>query len=162
MKRKCACLLVLLLLLTGCTPAVDYESVSDSQMYIQPSSAQVQLQLPSTAAVTTISDGTGDRIYLCEGYSVAVQTFSAGDLDATLRSVTGFSSNALTILHTKSGELDRYECAWSCAGEQQQVGQAVILSDGNYHYTVSVLADAGSEPGQWQQVLQSVQLSTAP
>lgn len=162
MKRKYACLLVVLLLLTGCTQQIHYESVSDDQLYLQPPSAQVQVQLPAFAAVTTISDGSGDRIYLCDGYSVAVQTFAAGDLDATLRSVTGFTSDMLTVLRTKVGELDRYECAWSCAGEQQQVGQAVILSDGNYHYAVSVLADAGSESGQWQKVLQSVQLSTAP
>lgn len=161
MKRKCACLLIGLLLLTGCTPRV-YETVSDVPQYILSQPAQIQLQLPATAAVTTISDGSGNRIYLCEGYSVAVQTFSAGDLDGTIRSITGFSSDALTVLHTKSGDLDRYACAWSCAGEQQQIGQAVILSDGNYHYAVSVLADAQMSDTHWQKVLQSVQLNTAP
>ena len=160
MKRICACLLILLLL-TGCKSNTVFETVSDDVQYVLAQPGQIKLQLPPEAAVTTVSDGMGNRIYLCDGYSVAVQTFSAGDLEETLRSVTGFSRDALTLLQTKQGTLDRYECAWSCVGEQEQVGRAVILSDGLYHYAVSILADTGTDQAGWQKVLQSIEVNTA-
>lgn len=162
MKRICVSILAVMILLTGCAPARVYETVSDVPPIQLTQPAQVTMQLPSDAAVATIYNGEGDRIYICDRFTVAVQTLSGGDLDSTLRTVTGFSRDALTVLQTGQQPL-RYECAFSCAGEKLQVGRAVIYDDGVYHYAVSVLADADiADTVQWEQVLESVQLSTAP
>ena len=94
---------------------------------------------------------------------LTLQTFTGGDLDATMRQVTGFSKEQVTCLQTRDGEINQYSCVWSSAGEGgDHVGRAVILDDGSYHYTVTVMADfetAGELTDTWQDLLNSVSLT---
>lgn len=162
-------LLVFLLaaLLAGCGSTADYEGVSD--VYAEqplPSAAQLLVSLPPDASVLTVEDEQTGGIWLCDGYSVAVQTLNAGDLDATLREVTGYGRAQLSLMELESDGLKRYECAWVCAGEGgDQVARTVILDDGSYHYCLTLLTNAelaGQLAEVWQQITGSVTLDIVP
>ena len=106
--------------------------------------------------------GTG-TLYLCDGYSVAVQTLPAGNLDATVREVTGYGRDKVQLWQQKEGEHSRYNCVWASAGEGgDQMCKATILDDGNYHYVLSVMAaaeDAGDLAETWQQLMDSFSIA---
>lgn len=163
--KKLWWLLVISLLLTGCGTSAVWETVSDADN--SPVMAQMQelkLTLPGDAAVETIENGQEEKIYLCDGYTVAAQTLSGGDIEKTLRDISGFSKDQLTVMETQSQNVKRYECVWAAAGEaEDQVARAVVLDDGVYHYAVTVMAPfstAGDLSAVWQSILSSVQLST--
>lgn len=162
MKKWWICL-PLLIVLSGCGGQKDFETMSDQ--YLTPpvqNPARVSIQLPEDAVVMTMQNETGGTLYLCDGYTLAVQTLEAGDLDATLRSVTGFGRDTLRLYELRKDGVMRYECVWACVGENgDQMGKAVILDDGNYHYAISVLAPAqraGDLAETWHEIFRSVEL----
>ena len=74
-------------LLAGCGAQPTLETVADEQ--ILPAGASVQqvlLELPKGAQLQTMGPDSLDQLYLCDGFTVSVQTMEAGDLDRTLRS----------------------------------------------------------------------------
>ena len=118
MKTVCV-ILMLALALSGCAASEVYETLGNAMLPVvaqQPQS--ILLELPDDA-------------------------LRSGDLDGTLRAVTGFGKDNLTLLQTKQGSLDRYSCAWTAAGEAgDTVGRCAILDDGLYHYCLVVTAAA--------------------
>lgn len=162
--KKCWIVLALVLFLAGCGAQETFETVSDAlDAPAMAQMQQVQLVLPDEAALPSMENSDAGKIYLCDGYTVTVQTMEAGDLDKTLRQSTGFAKNQLTVMETERDGITRYECVWSAAGEGgDQVGRAVVLDDGCYHYVVTVMADferAGDLTKTWQGILDSVTLS---
>mgnify|MGYP003287978613 CR=1 FL=1 len=142
MKKLCLAA-VLVLMLTGCSEPESFETISD--LYVEPKMPEAQqTSLLLGQESVNIEQETGtDRIYLCDDFCVMVQTFSAGDLDATIRSVTGYSKENLTVLEHRENGIINYECVWVSAGEGgDQVGRMLILDDGSHHYALSVMADA--------------------
>ena len=164
--KKYLCVVLLGLLLTGCSDPTTYETMSDEYYAPELSPAQITLSLPEDAAVAVVENPLTGSIYLCDGYSVTTHTVSSGDLDATLRETTGFSRENLLVMERRDGNNRRYECVWAAAGEgEDQVGRAVVLDDGNYHYVLTVMAGAaraGDLAETWQQIVDSFSLSTAP
>ncbi len=161
MKKLCLCV-ALVLLLTGCGQPEDFETMADT--YEEPQAVpaeQIWVLLPEEAAVHT-AQSDGAQLYLCDGYTLELQTLPAGDMQATLRSVTGYGSDRLTVMERRQGELDRYECVWVAAGEGgEQVGRTAILDDGRYHYVLTLMADAesaGKLAATWQGILDSFDL----
>ncbi len=141
--KKYVVVLLVLFLLSGCAAEDTFETVADewAQSAAAPV-AEIILTLPEEAAApaSQSEDGT---LYQCDGYDILLQTLEAGDLDASLRSVTGHGREDLTVLETCNGGLKRYDLVWSCLGEAgEQVGRACLLDDGNYHYVLCVLGDA--------------------
>lgn len=57
------------------------------------------------------------RLYLGDGYDVMVQTLSGGDLEATIRALTGFSKEEITVVQTRRDYPKRWEFAWATAGK---------------------------------------------
>lgn len=150
------------LLLSGCVAPV-FETVSDVYASEPPSEMQtILLSLPEDAAEAVMEGGTGDRLYLCDGYELRVQTVTTGSLDDALRAVTGFGEDRLTVMKTQNGEFDRYDCVWCTAGEGgEQVGRTAMIDDGSYFYCVSALSDSdiAFELSQvWQEILDSLAL----
>ena len=141
--KKYVLFLLILVLLTGCGSEATFETVADE--WVQSAAAPVReilVTLPEDAAVS-VSESEYGCLYQCDGYEIAIQTLEAGDLDATLRTVTGYSREDLTVMETKLADIRRYDLVWSCLGENgEQVGRAAIYDDGNYHYVLSVLAQA--------------------
>lgn len=158
MKKICL-VLVAVLMLSGCGKPESFETLSDA--YVQPEevSAQQTSLILSEEAILLQQAAGEDRIYLCDDFCVMVQTFAAGDLDATIQSITGYSREKLTVMERQSQGINSYECVWASVGEAgDQVGRLRILDDGNYHYTVSVMADAdkaGDLTDTWQLLLDS-------
>ena len=166
--KKCWVIIAFMLILAGCGTQETFETVSDA--YAEPAMAsmqQVVLELPEEAAVTVLKNGDTGKLYLCDGYTVTVQTFEAGDLEKTFREVTGFHKENLTVIQTLVSGMECYSCAWAAAGEgEEQVARTMILNDGNYHYAVTVMTNA-SKAGEmaqvWQDIFDSVTLTnTAP
>lgn len=158
MKKLCLAA-VIVLMLSGCNTPESFETISDS--YIEPEiqPAQQTSMILAEETVQIQQDTGNEKIYLCDDYCVVVQTFSAGDLDATIRSVTGYPRDKLTVMERKTGGIDRYECVWVSAGEGgDQVGRMVLLDDGNYHYALTVMApadQAGELTDTWQLLVDS-------
>lgn len=161
--KRCWMLLVLTLVLSGCGAQQTFETVSD--VYDVPAMAQMQqveLSLPKDAAAASMENPDAGKLYLCDGYTLTVQTMEAGDLSRTLRQLTGYAKDQLTVIETQRGGITCYESVWSTAGEGgDHVGRAVILDDSHYHYAVTVMADcsaAGELTPVWQEILDSVKL----
>ena len=163
--KKLICILVLVLLLTGCSGQKALETVTDTMD--TPAMAkmqQIELTLPKGAAVSTMENSDGGKLYLCDGYCIAVQTLPGGSLDQTLQTVTGFTREQITLMERQAQQVKRYDCVWASAGEgEDQVARGTILDDGVYHYAVTVMAPfstAGDLSQTWQDILASVHLST--
>ena len=65
-------------------------------------------------------------------------------------------------MKTQAEGADRYDFVWAAAGENgERLGRAVILDDGNYHYTMTVLKDAEATKKTqvvWRTVFESFSL----
>ena len=150
--------------LTGCAQKPDYESVMDTVVTFAPAQKKdVIINLPENAVQEVLSSLENGSMYLCENYTVTVQTVNSGDLKSTFEQLTGYSPEYLPIIETIQGDCKRYTTVWSATGETgDQVGRCVVLDDGNYHYTIAVMADAEDAgqliQGQWETVLNSFRL----
>ncbi len=142
--KKCLILVLLAFLLTGCGAESTMETVNDE--YIQPVMAQKQqilVSLPVDAAVEVLEEESAGTIYLCDGYTVTLQTVESGDMSKTLQLATGFSKENLRFIQTQYSGLTRTEGVWTAAGESgDQVGHFAVLDDGSYHYVLTCMADA--------------------
>lgn len=162
--KKLLLLSLTLLMLTGCAARPTFETVDDLPVNGTPEPAkELQLSLPEEAASPVMEGENGSCLYDCEDYILTTQVLPGGDLDATLRQLTGFATADLAHMKTKQQGADRYDCVWTAVGESgEQVCRAVVLDDGSYHYAVAVMADAtksGALTEQWQKVLNSVKLN---
>lgn len=161
--RKRLSVLLLAVLLCGCSAKETFETVLDVISETEPAIArQIHLSLPKEAAVPTMESGQR-KLYLCDGYEISVQILPSGDLDRTLRDVTGCTAEDLSLLERKDGDISRRDCAWACVGETgDSVGRLTILDDGNFHYCVSILAQADRAEvfdKTWKLILDSFYLS---
>lgn len=150
--KKCWISLILLVLLTGCGVQETLETVGD--IPVQPVSAamqQVLMELPEGLAAPTLESTEQGQLYICDNYTLSVQTLEAGDLEKSLRMATGFSKENLQIMETLQGNAKRYESVWAAAGDpEMQIGRVCILDDGNYHYVLTAMANA-AQAGQLQE-----------
>ena len=158
--RKLWLLPVLILLLSGCAAPESFETMAD--IYEEPELPEAQpVSILLEEAAVAVSDEE-DWLYLCDDYCVMVQTFAGGDLEGTLREVTGFSRDKLTLMEYRRGDLSCYECVWVSAGEgSDQVGKLRLLDDGNHHYVLSVMAPASQAPeltDTWEKLFESFRL----
>ena len=161
--KKVWAILPLVLLLGGCGSAETLETISDE--WLQPVMAtprNISVRLPDEAAAPVMETDT-ELIYLCEDYEIVLETMSSGDLGKTIQHICGYEKENLTIMHTGMDGVERYEFVWASAGETgEQLGRAVILDDGQYHYCLSALRDAAKETvtqAQWNDVFRSFQLN---
>ena len=155
--KKCILILMLLCMLSGCAAPEVYETVSDT-LETTPAAKPMQmiLDMPQEAAQPTLQKETTEKLYHCDGYTLSLQTLAGGDLEKTLKTVTGRSREELTVIETRADHGSRYDCVWTAAGETGlQLGRACILEDGNYHYVLSVMAPE-EETGRLREVWQNL------
>ncbi|MBE6958673.1 MAG: hypothetical protein E7447_05950 [Ruminococcaceae bacterium] len=161
MKKLCV-ILVMMLLLTGCSLQT-FEKVEDqNDVQAMASPAKFLLDLPETAAAPAMQSGTG-KIYFCGDYDIAVEILPSGNLSNTLQTLTGYEKEELELVKTVRSGVACYEGVWSAAGEAgDHIGRVLVLDDGNFHYCVSILAPAetaGECVEEWNTVLSSVALA---
>lgn len=161
--KKAMLLLAVVFLLCSCAAEETVETVADE--WVEPAAVTprgITLDLPGDAAVCAMESDSG-RLYLSDGYEISVQTLSGGDLDSSIRAVTGFSKEDLTVMQTRNDGVTRYEFVWAAEGEQgDRMGHGVLLDDGNYHYCLTVLQDVDAmDTCQviWSQVFHSFDLA---
>jgi len=102
------------------------------------------------------------RMYICSDYEICIQTMESGDLSATVETLSGFTPEEITLLTTAKEDIQRYEFVWAAAGEGGDLlGRGVILDDGCYHYTMTVLRSADAQQTSqvvWDTVFSSFRL----
>ena len=152
--------LMLSLLLCGCGAEETYETLSDE--LVQPVMAQpkeISVRLPEEA-VAPVLESEAEQVYLCEDYEIVIETMASGDLSGTIRTISGYDREDLTVMETQWQDVTRYEFVWAAMGETgDRLGRAVILDDGEYHYCMSVLRDASEETQiVWSDVFESFAL----
>lgn len=156
--------LMMALLLSGCKAEETLETIADEwAVPVMAQPKEISVSLPGEAAIPAV-EGSSGRIYVCEDYEIVIQTYPSGDLNATIQELSGYSRDDLTIVETVQDGIDRYDFVWASAGEGgDQLGRAVILDDGEYHYTMAVTRSSDTtETSQitWSQVFQSFTLGS--
>lgn len=155
-------ILLLPLVLAGCSSEPTFEQVTDVYAGTQPEPAQLTVILPEEASLLTGQTEGAGALYFCDGYTLTVQTLSGGDMERSLREITGYDADSLSFVETQRQGLRCISCAWTCAGEGgDQVGRLVLLDDGYYHYAVTVMApaeEAGALASTWDALLNRVSL----
>lgn len=151
------------LLLAGCGAEETFETVADELAApVLAEQRLIYVELPGEAASPAVESDAG-RLYLCGDYDISVQTLEGGDLDGTLRALTGFGREDLTVMTTRRDGLDCYEFVFTSAGETGDlVGKGMILDDGCYHYCLTVLADAEKAADHqvfWEEMFMSFRLA---
>lgn len=147
--------LALALVLGGCGAKETLETVSDDipAQVEMVSPRQISVRLPDNA-VSPVLESDSEQVYLSEDYEIVIETRASGDLNATIIAISGYEPSQLTVMQTEQDGAARYDFVWASAGETgDQLGRAVILDDGSYHYCMSVLRDA--ENGEKSQVVWS-------
>ena len=153
----------LVLTLLGCAAEETWETVADDLVQpVMASPRQITVRLPDDA-VAPVLESDSEQIYLCEEYEIVLQTCASGDVGATVRQLSGYDMEHLTVMQTQQEDVTRYEFVWVSAGERgDRLGRAVILDDGCYHYCLSALRDADTtEKSQivWSEVFGSFALT---
>ena len=160
--KKLLALVVMMIFLSGCSLQT-FETVDDpNDVSAMATPADIILDLPKSAAVSAMQGTTG-KIYFCGDYDLYVEILPSGNLDATLKTLTGYETKDIELLQTQRNGTACYEGAWSAVGEAgDHIGRVLILDDGSFHYCVSVMAmadSAGNSTEEWNAVLASVTLS---
>ena len=155
---------ILAVLLAGCGGEKTLETVSDMEdTPVVAAEQRVLLQLPQELSAPVLQSEKTGTLYICDDYSVAVQTVNAGDLDKTIRNVTGMDREDLQIMQTEENGVKRYRWVWATGGENGvEVGRGCILDDGHYHYVLTALADekaASRVQPVWKEIFSSFRLA---
>jgi len=158
------CVLIVALLLSGCTARTTFETVTDvADVPAMSQMRKLVITLPKEATMPTLVSAEYGSLYVCDGYMISMQTMEGGDMDRTLRQLTGFAKADLTVMETELGGVKRCSCVWSAAGEGgDHVGRALVLDDGCYHYAVTVMAEfskAGDLSAKWKELFDSVKIT---
>ena len=159
MLKKWLLMMLCATLLTGCASAT-FETLGDipHQQVDAPMPRKVILDLPEDT-VQAVWSQEDDTMYLCQDYTVHLQVLSAGDLQSTIRQVSGFEKENLTILESRCGDHDRFEWVWIATGEGgDAVYRCAVLSDANFHYALTLSANAetaGNLTEQWNNIMRS-------
>lgn len=156
--KKLVLLLLVGLLLSGCGVQTfetlgDISHVSATEARLR----EMKLSLPEDASILTAFGE--DTLYTCQDYTITVQVLQAGDLASTVSGLCGYDAAGLTLLETVCGDHTRYEWVWTAAGEGgDMVCRAAVIHDGNFHYSLCVMADAetaGSLTDDWNDLFAS-------
>lgn len=162
--KKLWFILVFAVLLTGCKTGGELETVMDSpELPRQAEKMEMLISLPENAASTVMSSEEAGTVYFCDDFVLTMQTTQSGDLHKTVADTTGYPYDKLSVMETLQGKSKRYDCVWTAVGENgDQVGRCAVLDDGNYHYILTVMADA-EKAGEltetlWNDVFTSFQI----
>ena len=150
--RKLWMILTLAAALAGCGTQEVMETVADEPAQaVAAQPRQTHVELPEEAVMPAMESEAG-ILYMCRDFDVCIQTLDGGDMQETIRTVTGYDPEELTILQTRDGELKRSEFVWTAAGEAgEQVCRGAVLDDGNYHYVLTAVISE-EYAGQYQEI----------
>ena len=156
---------LLALLLVGCGKKQTFETIADVPDTPVISAVQrIQIHLPPELSAPALQGEETGTLYLCDDYSITVQTVESGDLQRTIREATGMDKSSLQVIETRQGDTKRYQWVWTTNGENgAQVGRGCVLDDGAYHYVLTAMADEEKTEKvqtQWKEIFASITLAT--
>ena len=154
--KKGILLVLLAVFLAGCGVQETFETVDDI-IPVEPvaSPQQFFVSLPDEAAAPTFHDDS-QELYVCQDYTITKQIIPGGDIEKTVKTITGMTTEDLQVIKTMHKTYDRYDFVWTAAGEEGlHLGRACILDDGNFHYAVSTMAQEETA-GALRQTLQDL------
>ena len=144
-------------ILTGCAAAPTFETLGPVN-HAQADAVQeeeILICLPDDA------QQFGDS-YFCGDYYFEIKTVSAGDLDATIRAMCGFSQQELTVMTAGTEKYNRYEWVWSATGDEGEViCRAAVIDDGSHYHCLTTVAPAekgGALRESWNLLFSSFQI----
>ena len=161
--KKLVLSILLAALLCGCKAEPTWETIEDVlPVETVPVAQQLFVLMPSDAAKPTLQEESAGELYLCDGFTLTKQITQSGDVEKTVKNISGQDYDQLQVMKTNQGDLKRYDFVWTAAGEEGlQLGRACILDDGNYHYAVSTMAgetEAGTLRQTWADIFASCRL----
>ncbi|MBO4937839.1 MAG: hypothetical protein J6C98_02395 [Oscillospiraceae bacterium] len=150
--RKIWAIMAIAVLLCGCGAEQTLETIADEALLaVAAQPREIHVDLPEEAVLPAMESDSG-VLYMCRDYDVSVQTLDGGDLHKTIRTVSGYSAEDLTVLQTNEGDFTRSEFVWTTAAETgDQIGRAAVVDDGHYHYVLTAMIDA-EDAGQYQEI----------
>lgn len=162
--KKIWLVVLLTLLFSGCSKDTSLETITDvPDTPVIATMQKALIQLPPELSTPVLEDEKNGVLYLCDDYSVTVQTVQAGNLEQTIFNATGMEKDSLQIIKTQQGDTKRYQWVWSATGESGiRVGRGCVLDDGNYHYVLTALCDeekAGQVQSAWKEIFASFRLT---
>ncbi len=160
--KKIWILLLITVFFSGCGTGRTYEtlgSVPQTKPPVQPKNVSVILPEGAAETVWKTDEGT---FYDCDGYTVSLQTLNSGDFAQTVKTLSGFRPDKLTILESGDDGQKRYDWVWTAAGaDEQMLCRAAVIDDGDYHYCLCVMAEAdtaGNYTQLWNELFSSFRL----
>ncbi len=164
--KKLAIILAAVMLLAGCGSPPVYETVNDTYEPAQPAQPmQLVFSTPVEAVAPTLQNEDGSTLYHCDGYTLTTQIFPGGDMEKTVKSVSGKSLDTVRFVETEKEYGPRLDFVWTAAGEEGlQLCRACILDDGSYHYALTVMANeeqTGRLQETWQDIFDTCRLIAA-
>ena len=145
--KKWIVVLLSVFFLTGCGSAETFDTMGqiDHVSATKPTLRSVTVTLPEDALMEVSDSNTGVTLYECDGYTIYLQTFDSGNLQATIRGISGFAPEDLMVMESVCGDHTRYDWVWTAvADEGELVCRGAILDDGGYHYSMCVVGDVQS------------------
>ena len=151
--KKWLWLLALPALLCGCgaeeVPVFETVGQQAYQAEAKPAAGEISLMIPEGAVAEAMADGGNGELYTWEDHTLQLQTLDGGDIQQTVRALTGMDYEDLTVMSCQKGGLTYYQTVWCTAGEDGTLlGRALVADDGVYHYCVSLLSPEESDSGE--------------
>lgn len=156
--KKGICLLLVLMLLSGCASEPVYETLGDVWENTEPVAApgQIELALTDEAQMEAMESSDGAKVYRYGISEIRTEILTSGDLAATLSRITGMDCDMLTVIQREQDGMAIYETAWSVMGDEgMTLARAMVADDGAYHYCVSVIIPE-EQAQQVSQVFQTI------
>lgn len=137
---KIIVLLCVCALLAGCAAAPTFETLGPVQ-HEQPAVRKTaSADIPADAL--ELENGT-DGAWLCGSYYLEIRTRQAESLAETVQVLSGCEEDNLTVMTLSDHGMKRYEWVWTAMSEEgRQLGRAVVLDDGAFHYCLSAVGPA--------------------
>ena len=156
---------LLVAMLAGCGKQPALETVTDMPYTPVVSAVQrILVQIPPELSTPALQSEQAGKLYLCDDYSVTIQTVEAGDLEKTIHNATGMQKKDLQILQTQQGDIKRYQWVWTANSETGiQVGRGCVLDDGTYHYVLTAMTNERSYEkikSAWKEIFASFRLAS--
>lgn len=150
---KIIVLLCVCALLTGCAATPTFETLGQVQHEQPVVRKTASADIPADAL--ELENGT-DGAWLCGSYYLEIRTVQSTDLGETVQTLSGCDEEKLTVMTLSDHGMDRYEWVWTAMSEEgRQLGRAVVLDDGNFHYCLSAVgpAEQGSSlAAEWNEL----------
>ena len=144
--------------MTGCAVAPTFETLGNILHENDGDKAPLHIYVDLPPDAMRYADS-----FFCDGYYLELQTERGDDISQTVATLCGFDRDDLTLVAASSGDLSRYEWAWSAVSEEGElICRAAIITDGEYNYCLTVVAPAergGELMAEWNRLFSSFGVS---